>query len=237
MADATPTQNPDPERLAELGHAHAHLAHEIQRVLVTIGLLARSLDKSEHLGGDDRETVRKIIRQERIGEELLQDILDLVTPIEKDRSAEDVRDVLREVREALLPHAREADVDVDLKPADRPCRVPAVRKKLRQALLNLADNAVDAVSDGGGTVELACERNADHVTVTVRDSGPGMTDDQVARMFEPFESSKEGGTGLGLALARKIIEDHDGSIDVDSRPGRGTAVTVRLPQAKGADDD
>ncbi|MFO7897484.1 MAG: HAMP domain-containing sensor histidine kinase [Planctomycetota bacterium] len=219
-------------RLRQLGHAHAHLSHEVRRILVTIGMLARTLAGSDGLSDEDRETVEKIIEQETAGEELLDDVLELVTPTEGEREPEPIEPLLEDVGRALEPHASGAEVDLRVEPCDaRACRVPAIRKKLRQAFLNLGHNAIDAMADGGGSLVLTCRAGPRAVAVRVADTGPGMRPEETQRMFEPFQTSKEGGTGLGLALTRKIVEDHGGEIEIDSRPGEGTTVTVTLPRA------
>ncbi|MFW6157752.1 MAG: sensor histidine kinase [Planctomycetota bacterium] len=219
-------------RLRELGHAHAHLSHEVRRILVTIGMLARTLARSEGLSDEDREAVEKIIEQETAGEELLDDVLELVTPTEGEREPTAIEPLLQDVGRALEPHASEAGVDVRVEPCDaRACRVPAIRKKLRQVFLNLGHNAIDAMAEAGGSLVLACRTEPRAVAVRVVDTGPGMSPEETRRMFEPFQTSKEGGTGLGLALARKIVEDHGGEIEIDSRPGEGTTAIVTLPRA------
>jgi hypothetical protein len=221
------------EHFVELGRAHAHLAHEVRRMLVTVGLLARSLLRDEELSDNGRESVNEIVEQVQAGEQLLDSVLELVTPLEDEPACEDAGDLLEEVRRGELPHAQETGVEIRLDKPDSPCHVNAVRGKLCQAVRNLAANAIDAMTETGGTLTLACRRReGDDVAITVQDDGPGMTDAQVRRMFKPFESSKKEGTGLGLALARKLVRDHAGSIDVDSRVGAGTTVTVLLPGAE-----
>ncbi len=232
-------KNDENERFIALGHAHAHLAHEIRHFLVTIGLLARSLLKSEQLAGNDRETVQRIIEQENLAEELLQDALGLVTPLKDKRTVQDLRVVLREVAKALAARAQEAGVTLDVVCDEtQPCPVPMVEKQLRQAFLNLAGNAIDAAaSSEGGFVRLQADATPHHITITLEDNGPGMTEEEAHRMFEPFRSSKEGGTGLGLALAEKLIHEHDGDLAVGSCPDEGTTITVRLPRADGDTED
>lgn len=117
-----------------------------------------------------------------------------------------------------------------------PCSVSADAAALEQLFLNLLLNAAQAMPPGGrATVDLT----ADHADcmVTIRDSGPGMAIDELARAMQPFHSSKPGGTGLGLSIARKIAEVHGGSLDVASEPGEGTVVRVRLPRRRPGEDD
>src|SRR5439155_12898310 len=104
--------------------------------------------------------------------------------------------------------------------------------QLRQALLNLMRNAVEAMS-GGGRLALAMASDGKLVTLRISDSGQGIAADHLDKIFDPFFSTKEHGTGLGLALTQQIVVEHGGSIDVQSAPGKGTTFTVRLPAAPG----
>ncbi|HLU67427.1 MAG TPA: ATP-binding protein, partial [Kofleriaceae bacterium] len=108
--------------------------------------------------------------------------------------------------------------------------------QLRQALLNLLRNAADAVAEiGGGVVSVTTRRrDAGGVEVVVADDGPGIVEELAGKIFDPFFSTKEGGTGLGLALTHQIVRDHGGAISVDSRPGHGARFVVWLPAAGAA---
>jgi two-component system NtrC family sensor kinase len=90
-------------------------------------------------------------------------------------------------------------------------------------------------TQGGGTLEVETRRSSDGaVEVAIADSGPGIPEDHLPRIFEPFFSTKEQGTGLGLALTQQIVVEHGGRLEVDSRPGRGTTFVVKLPAARAA---
>ncbi|MCX6831795.1 MAG: ATP-binding protein, partial [candidate division Zixibacteria bacterium] len=100
---------------------------------------------------------------------------------------------------------------------------------MHQLVLNLLLNAIEA-SDSGGTIEVRLERALDNsAIISVRDRGEGMTKEEVDRVFEPFYTSKSSGTGLGLAIAQSIVTKHEGKIEVDSEPRRGTTFRVTLP--------
>lgn len=105
--------------------------------------------------------------------------------------------------------------------------------QLKQALLNLVDNALHAMPEGG-TLELEVESEGDDVLVCVRDSGVGLTPEAKRRMFEPFFSTRPEGTGIGLAVVRRIAHLHGGSLEVDSEPNRGTTIALRLPSRRDA---
>ena len=108
-------------------------------------------------------------------------------------------------------------------------RVFADAEKLRQVFSNILDNAADALADGGGRLDLFVENGGRHATVRLRDDGPGIPEDRIDRIFNPFFTTKEHGTGLGMAISKKIVESHEGSIDVVSEPGNGAEFVVQLP--------
>jgi two-component system sensor histidine kinase HydH len=106
--------------------------------------------------------------------------------------------------------------------------VPLDRELFKQALLNLVLNAEQAMPDGGEIV-LQTRLDGDAVYLDVIDTGKGIDPDDLPKLFRPFHTTKPGGTGLGLALTRKIVRAHGGEIAVQSEPGRGTRFTIRLP--------
>src|SRR5207244_1606029 len=101
-------------------------------------------------------------------------------------------------------------------------------QQMRQALLNLLRNAAEAMRDGG-RIEISGQADATHVRLEIRDSGQGIAPEHLPKIFDPFFSTKEHGTGLGLALTRQIIVEHGGAIEVSSELSRGTTFIVRLP--------
>jgi len=105
------------------------------------------------------------------------------------------------------------------------------RQRFQEALLNLIINSVQAIGDADGTITITTSREAGHKVLTISDNGPGMPPDTLQRIFDPFFSTKEvgQGTGLGLYIVYGIIEEHRGTIRVDSAPGEGTSFIIRLP--------
>jgi len=124
----------------------------------------------------------------------------------------------------------EVDVVVD---CDVPDDLPSVQVdvgQFRQALLNIVRNATEALAEGGGgRLHIAATRDAGGVTLVLQDNGPGMDSDLVARVFDPFFSTKEKGSGLGLPLTQQVIEEHGGRIRCTSKVGEGTTFSIWLP--------
>jgi signal transduction histidine kinase len=136
--------------------------------------------------------------------------------------------VIEEMVDFFEPTARAAGIDIKTYlPADLP-PVRLNRDMFKQALLNLMLNAEQALS-GGGSITVQAVFEPGYVCLSLIDTGQGMPPDVVAKVFEPFFSTKPGGSGLGLATTRKIVEAHQGAIEVQSEVGKGTKFTIRLP--------
>src|SRR5438270_206189 len=142
----------------------------------------------------------------------------------------DANDIVRELLEFVRPELDSAGVKVSLSLSPGLPRVLADVAQLRQLLLNLPRNAREAMS-GGGSLRVTTRATTATVAIEVRDSGPGIPAERLARIFDPFFTTKERGTGLGLAMAQEIAQEHGGQLVCDSVPGRGTAFTLRLPAA------
>jgi signal transduction histidine kinase len=136
--------------------------------------------------------------------------------------------VVEEMVDFFEPTARAAGIDIKTYlPADAP-PVRLHKEMFQQALLNLMLNAEQALP-GGGSITLQVGNEPGHVCLSVIDTGQGIAPDVLARIFEPFFSTKSAGSGLGLPTTRKIIEAHHGTLDVQSEVGKGTKFTIRLP--------
>jgi signal transduction histidine kinase len=112
------------------------------------------------------------------------------------------------------------------------------KAQIEQALINLALNAIEATGPGGKiTINSRFASKADMVEITVSDTGKGISEEDVDRIFEPFYTTSESGTGLGLAITHGIIEQHGGTVEVESKMGQGTSFIIRLPLDNGENSD
>ena len=237
----------DARRLAEIGAMTGGLAHEIKNPLSTIGLNAQLLSEAIHetaLPEDQKSRlVRRIDALRREAERLrdiLTDFLRFAGSVHLDLKPTDLNAVVDEMVEFFLPQAEAAGVRVRLELADRPIPVDLDATHFKQALLNLLLNATQAMqtptTDGApGAQELILRTEVRRApeghaaAVHVIDTGPGIPDDQVERIFEPYFTTKSGGTGLGLPTSRRLIEEHKGTIEVHSAPGRGADFVITVP--------
>ena len=240
------------DRLAALGQVTAGLAHEIKNPLTSVRAFAQLVRQKHHdpnfIAQFDRVVLSEIDRINGIIEELL----DVTRSRPLAQRPVDLLDVLGRVTDT---HAEIMAQHHICPTTDWPATLPSLNadpEQLQRAFGNLVLNAIEAMPHGGA-LNMACrtapksianvvapdlaarqddsarELYASEVEVTVQDTGEGIPSDQLDHLFTPFFTTKKRGTGLGLALTHKIIEDHGGSIHIDSKLGEGTTVTVRLP--------
>jgi two-component system, NtrC family, sensor histidine kinase HydH len=228
------------ERLAALGELAAVVAHEVRNPLSvmfnTFGSLGRFLGPQDEAQSLLAMLIEEADRLNRI----VGDMLDFARPATPSLQPEQLDRVLDEAARAALGQARgpvELKRDID---ANLPL-VPMDVRLLRQAMLNVAINAVQAMPAGGSlTVHACCEGvpgGPRRVHIALSDTGTGIAPEARERIFEPFFTTKASGTGLGLAVVKRIVTDHRGEIDIVSEPGVGTTINIRLPlqQESGAE--
>ncbi len=225
------------ERLAAVGKMAAMITHEVRNPLSSIGLNAELLEEElgELAGGAGEEArsicraiTREVDRLTAITEEYLS-----LARLPKPRLAASsagalVDDLARFVRDDLATR----QVILAVEHADGVPNAMMDEAQIRQALLNLVRNAAEAVaSKGGGHVWMRTRGTETRVMIDVVDDGPGIPTELRERLFDPFVSTKEGGTGLGLAVTHQIVKDHSGAIQIASSAGTGTTFTIELPTA------
>ena len=223
------------DRLAAIGELASTVAHEVRNPLNAVGMTAQRL-KREVLGAapadaGDRAELEELLsvmasETQRI-DRIVQQFLEYARPPRLAPEPVDlgtlVGDVARRARS--LAEARGVRLDVDVPGTGTALVDPA---QLRQALDNLVRNAVEATPEGG-RVSLAARREDRGHAIEVRDTGRGIEPDHLPQIFDLYFTTKADGTGVGLAVTQQIVAAHGGPIEVDSRPGAGTTMTVHLP--------
>ena len=221
------------ERFAAVGEAAAYVSHEIKNPLMVIGGLANQVER--RLPGDPAAQEKLHIIQNEVKrlESFLGELRDFLRPAQPSMQEINLNQVIRE-EVALMEDAIQekgvslvARLDPDLPP------IEADPNHLKQVLLNLLKNALEATEEKG-TILISSGAKDAQVWFSVQDTGKGMSEDVQEKIFHPFYTTKDKGTGLGLAVINKIVTDHHGTITVDSVAGSGSTFTVRLPK-KGAD--
>jgi len=213
------------ERLAAIGRIAAQITHEIRNPLSSISLNAEELGER---APEARELCDAIVREVDRLTAITEDYLRFARLPKPQLQRADLNETVRDLLEFVRPELDAAGVEVTLSLAPELPRVLADVAQLRQLLLNLLRNAREAMGSGGA-LSVATRGGENAVEIEVRDSGPGIPEGRLARIFDPFFTTKERGTGLGLAMAQEIAQEHGGQLSCESKPGRGTAFTLRLP--------
>ncbi|MBI1950892.1 MAG: hypothetical protein HYS34_05955, partial [Acidobacteria bacterium] len=219
------------EALAAVGEMAAGLAHEVRNPLGAIHGAAQVLSTGAD-AGQTREML-EVIQEEtgRLGR-VVGDFLDYARPGSPRRQAVDVAELARRVLRAA--EIAGMKLRADLRVGDGAARALGDPDQLQRAFTNVVRNAAEATGPGGLLrVEIGRDE-AGRITVRFEDNGPGIPPEQVARLFQPFHTTKPGGTGLGLALVHRVVEAHGGTLGVEGRPGLGAVFTIALPPAKEA---
>ncbi len=219
------------DRLAAIGRMAASIAHEIRNPLAAMRGSIQMLRSEMDSDSSQTELMEIILRESDRLNRIITDFLSYARPRSLTQARVDVGDLLHQTF-ALMRHSPEIEDNQSLveELPEEPLFAEADEGQLKQVFWNLARNALQAMPQGG-TLRATLEKNSDNrLRIAFADSGRGMSPDQVEHLFEPF-SSTTGGTGLGLSIVYQIIRDHGGTINVRSRVGQGTTITVELPIA------
>jgi len=219
------------DRLAAIGRMAASIAHEIRNPLAAMRGSIQMLRSEMDSDSSQTELMEIILRESDRLNRIITDFLNYARPRPLTHVSVDVGYLLHQTF-ALMRHSPEIGDNQNIveELPDEPLFAEADEGQLKQVFWNLARNALQAMPQGG-TLRATLEKNSDNrLRIAFADSGRGMSPDQVEHLFEPF-SSTTGGTGLGLSIVYQIIRDHGGTINVRSRVGQGTTITVELPIA------
>lgn len=228
----------DAEALSVMGSLALNLAHEIRNPLnaavLQLHLLKRDIDKS-NVEAERRATMQRRIDvvESEVGRlsRLLTEFLELARPRQIAREPVHMGRMLDEVLELERGAVEERAIKVVKDIAIDGSMALGDVEKLKQVVLNVVVNAIEAMKDGG-TLTARSFVEGNHIAVEIGDTGPGIDPDVIANVFDPFFTTKEAGTGLGLSIVRKIVDQHAGTITIDSERGRGTRVRVRIPMGR-----
>lgn len=220
--------------LAALGEMAATVAHEIRNPLGGIASFANLLERDLAADDPNRRLVRKITEGVARLNRIVSSLLSYTRPLNLNTHPVDLAQTVEEAAAFFEIDAvrRNPGVHIERRFPEAPCTCQVDTEQFHQVVLNLLLNATQAMPEGGAIVlELRQMRRDDGVwaLVSVRDFGVGIADDVRDKLFTPFFTTKEDGTGLGLVTSRKIVEAHGGRIAVDSVPGEGTCFTISLP--------
>ena len=225
------------ERLSSLGRLSTVIAHEVRNPLMIIKAALRGL-RQQPTEARARETADNIEEEVTRLNNVVSGVLDFARPIRYEMASADLADICRKAATAGSAGPDDAPVTVEIAPDATPAETVTDTERVRGVLVNVLTNAQHAVAalprDGSPLIVLRLRRDHGMWRIDVSDRGPGVTPEDLARVFEPFFTTRRAGSGLGLAIGRNVIEGLGGTIVMHSTPGQGATVTVTLPAASSA---
>jgi signal transduction histidine kinase len=221
------------ERLATIGRMSTLVAHEIRNPLSSIGLNTELLEDELQTAKLDKDAEpRKLLRcigreVERLTE-VTEEYLKFARLPKPHLMPENINEILTDLLRFVQEEIRSAGVEVDIRIHPSIPSIRADESQLRQAFLNIIRNSIESM-ENGGTLGIQTD-NLDHgMIITITDTGSGIDEKSLDRIFDPFFSTRDGGTGLGLTLTQQIISEHGGNIRCQSEPGQGTTFEITMP--------
>nr|WP_217910021.1 ATP-binding protein [Pseudenhygromyxa sp. WMMC2535] len=218
------------EKLAAVGTLSAGLAHEIRNPLNAASLQLQLLERRLVKVSEDPKLLEPVsVVQNELARlsHLVEDFLRFARPADLHLRRFDMAILVRQVIELLVPEAEREAIELRCELHEPQLHVEGDRSKLQQVLINVIRNALEALTDSGGSVDVSLAREEDMVVIRIADDGPGIPEDILLRIFEPFFSTKPMGTGLGMAISHSLIQQHGGTIAI--RTEGGTIVDIHLP--------
>lgn len=217
------------EKLAALGQLAAGIAHEIRNPLTSINILIHSLASNLPPGTSPKEDLEVIEEEIHRINEIVDQFLRFAKPAPPLLQKAEVTSIFEETLQLLRPQIEKQRIIVKKEFQALP-PILMDREQMKQVILNLLLNAVQAMPEGGHlSLKGHMLEGGRWVTLSIRDSGVGIPNEDICKLFDPFFSTKEGGVGLGLSIAHRIMDQHHGKIEVESAPGKGTCFMVWLP--------
>lgn len=216
-------------RLASLGSLAAGVAHEIRNPLSSIKGFATFFKERYHNNPEDRKTAEIMVQEVERLNRVISQLLEFARPIDMNRRWNSIQEIIRHTLKMIEGEAGEKKISLHADIPAKPGNIFIDADKITQVMLNLYLNAISAM-ESGGTLGVALSLSGDRmVQIDVSDTGAGIDEEDLLRIFDPYFTTKPSGTGLGLAIVYRIIEAHGGEIRVESERGKGTKVTVLLP--------
>jgi two-component system, sporulation sensor kinase E len=220
------------ESLASLTTLAAGVAHEIKNPLGSIGIHIQLIQKALAAEEMDRERVLGFV--DVVNEEvdrlnrIVVDFLFAVRPVDVQPERSDINQIIRDLMEFLRYEVKEHGVEPEAHLADDLPDLDLDHKFVKQALMNLVKNSLAAMPDGG-RLTFSTERRGDEVLLRISDTGEGISEENLGKIFEPYFTTKDFGSGIGLTLVYKVVKEHKGEISVVSHPGEGTTFSILFP--------
>jgi two-component system, NtrC family, sensor histidine kinase HydH len=211
--------------LANIGQVAATIVHDLKNPLITILGFAKRIQAGK---GNADSAVQEIIDSAEDMQKVVHDVLDFTKPVALELKEENMRNLITRVRDSCKTKAEEKGISLSIDLPVDSIRTAIDSFHMGRALVNLVNNAIEA-SDKGQDVRISANAGKNMLFIKIKDQGSGMDRETRENIFIPFYTRKSGGTGLGMAIAKKIVDAHKGEISIKSQPRLGTEVTIRLP--------
>jgi len=222
-------------QMALVGQMAAGLAHEIKNPLAGVKVSLDVLADELELESDDHDLFARIINEINRMEKLLKNLLNYARPPQPQFDLVDMNHLLENTLKHVEVTARgKANLSVEFE-KDFTAYIPRIEAdsaQMQQVFLNIFLNAIDALETQGRITTLTRSVDEACIQVKVSDTGKGMTEESLNKIFNPFFTTKTKGTGLGLSICKRLVEQHDGRVEVESQAGKGTSFTITLPVAQ-----
>ena len=218
------------QRLASIGRLAAGVAHEIRNPLSSIKGFATYFKERYRDNKDDQQTADIMIQEVERLNRVVGQLLEFAKPITISKKATSVDTVIKDSLRLIERQAAEKNIKIETDFSSIMKKIQVDADRINQVLLNLYLNAVESMQDGGTlNVVLSMDEEKKWVIIKITDNGTGIRKEDIAHIYDPYFTTKPSGTGLGLAIVHNIIDAHDGKMEVESSPGKGTTVTLFLP--------
>ena len=218
------------EKFAVIGRMVGSITHEINNPLQTIKNCLYLIQQDVTADSPIQEPLEMVTSETLRLTNLVGQLRELYRPkVGLQKHPHELLDILEEAHSLLIPHLNNARVEWQPLTGLQRCYINCVRDQVLEVFLNISMNAIEAMNNRGGMLFVDMNVTKDWAAVIFRDTGPGLPEDVMAHLYEPFMTTKESGLGLGLSIIYGIVQRHGGQIQVDNQPGQGASFTVLLP--------